>query len=148
MVLICGAGIFAGCKNLPPPATVNLLESGWIIRHADAIWKPNASAEVLAVELLFARRAAKGQMYLQVSKAGLPLVEVMLAHDTWSIRPADGRGAFGGRGNPPAQAGPGQLAHGLAGLPITKGWEGVREGDVLQLRRPATGEEWEVFLEP
>lgn len=136
-----------GCRTIPPSPTIDLREPGWTTQLGEATWKRDEAAEILAVEILLARRGTN-LTFLQVSKGGLPLFEVTLANGLWNIRSSDGQKSYGGQGNPPVQAGPGQLAQVLAGLPLTRGWEGVLAGESIRLSCPRTGEEWEVFMTP
>lgn len=138
------ATLLCGCRT-PKIPVIDLSEPDWQERTGQAIWKM-PDAPLLSVDIHFAQ-SESGTSWLQLSKGGLPMATVTLNKPHWKL---DGS-MFGrvaqGRGTPPRQAGPAQLALLLAGRPVHRDWKVEHKADHLLLAREKSGERWEVFLD-
>jgi len=89
-----------GClvPKLPP---ISLKSDGWSFREIPAVWRRSTRAPEIAGELLVAVHS-DGTRYLQFSKGGLPILSARASLEGWSLQSSFRKGAWGGRGRPPA----------------------------------------------
>ena len=139
------AGLFAGCRTLPPLSRVDLSQPGWVVRQGQALWRAKTGAPEIAGELLFASRP--GETFVQFSKDPFPMVIARTSRKAWQIEAPMENRSYTGHGHPPARILwfhlPGLLAH----EPAPSGWSWqTLADDHWRLSNPDTGESLEGYL--
>lgn len=143
--------LLSGCALIRPelPAT-DLSQPQWSVRSGQAVWQPaQAGAPRLVGDLIMAE-SDSGELYLNFTKAPLPLFTARRWGWRWAIRFVEEDRAYGGYGPPPRErfiwfA----LPDIVAGQAPPSGWEVERMPQhIWQLRHAASGESLRVVLRP
>jgi len=136
------------CRSLSPLPPANLGETGWTVRHGQAVWKSAADAPEIAGEIVVATRA-DGRTFTQFTKSPLPFVVAQTTTNGWQIEFAAENRRWAGRGSPPARLGWLHLARCLSGINPPGNWS-FRKGDdgTWRLENSKTGEMLEGYLAP
>jgi hypothetical protein len=92
--LLCGCA-FVG--DLPP---VDLNDPGWTTWTGQATWRPNSDAPRLAGDIVASRHDA-GDVFVNFSKAALPLFTAHTVDGKWQIEFVERGRNYSGRGSPP-----------------------------------------------
>lgn len=92
--------LVVGCiaPQLPP---ADIAAPGWNVREVPALWRPSAEAEEVAGELLWAKREATGELFVQFSKGGLPLLTARRSDEGWTLGSPLREKTYGARRSPP-----------------------------------------------
>jgi hypothetical protein len=92
--------LVVGCfaPSLPP---ADIAAPGWTVREVPALWRPSADAEELAGEILWAKQATTGELFVQFSKGGLPFLTARRSAAGWTLASPMRKGTFGARSHPP-----------------------------------------------
>ncbi|MFW2403785.1 MAG: hypothetical protein ACN4GT_03385 [Gammaproteobacteria bacterium] len=128
---------------------VDLDAPGWQVWTGQATWRRNAEAPRLAGDIVAARRD-NDDVFVNFSKAALPLFSAQTADGKWQIEFVERGRDYSGRGKPPKRFAwfflPALLADPTAEL---EGWSVDRPAaDELVLENPETGEIIRMFLDP
>lgn len=140
--------LLASCRSLSPLPPANLAETGWTVRHGQAVWKSGADTPELAGEIVVATRT-DGRTFTQFTKSPLPFVVAQTTTNAWQIEFAAENRRWAGRGNPPSRLGWLHLARCLSGMNPPKDWS-FRKGDdgMWRLENSKTGETLEGYVAP
>lgn len=137
----CAATLAVGCMSIGDLPPVDLEERGWTVWTGQATWRPERDAAVLAGDVLAARQD-DGDVFVNFSKAALPLFTAHTVDGKWQIEFVERGRAYSGRGRPPARFAWFALPHLLADHTTElSGWTvDWRAPDELALENERTGE--------
>jgi hypothetical protein len=132
-LLICGlplalSAMFTGCRTLPPAPSVNLAETGWVIRQGQAVWSPEPGKPDVAGDLLVAMHR-DGRSVVQFTKPPLPFAVAQRGSNFWHVQFFAQKKSYSGQGDPPSRIIWLQLPDGLIGRHSDTNWFLARKQD-------------------
>ena len=82
---------------------MDLSQSGWNVRHGQAVWRSKKAAPEIAGELLVAMNR-DGRSFVQFTKTPLPFIEAQSTTNAWQLHSIPDNKTYTGRGKPPVRA--------------------------------------------